>query len=65
MLGTATKVRTQPSVKKSFISVDLMSFRMYLTDVLRSVNDCYNGQVLGDVHIALSEVSMKRYAIYT
>lgn len=48
MSRTATIVWTLLSVKKTFTAVAEVWFRIHVTDVLGSVQDCYLGYVLDD-----------------
>lgn len=48
-------------MRKTFMSVDEKWFVRYLTDVRRSVKDCYIGVVLSDCLIILQGVQAERY----
>lgn len=52
-----------PFVKRTFLSVEERFFRTFVTEPLGSVNDCYEGQVIGDGHSDLLGAPTDRYAI--
>lgn len=53
MSRRSSNVYTVLSVKETFLSVDEWWFQTHVTDALKSVSECYVGQVQNEGHIYL------------
>lgn len=58
---TDSNVRTLPSMRKTFISIDERRCQTYVTDAHGTLNDCLVERALGDGQIELLIVPTKAY----